>query len=120
MTSSVVAGGGATFSTGGGYSLGETTGQPDASPQQSGGAYTMTGGFWPRVGLLLKGDLNGDGAIGVADVFSLINALFAGGPAVPTVCVGDANNDGSVGVGDVFFLIDYLFAGGPAPTPPDC
>jgi len=38
-------GGGQTFSTGGGYSLGGTTGQPDAGVM-SGPGYTLAGGFW--------------------------------------------------------------------------
>ena len=41
-----VDGGGGTFSTGGGYSLGGTAGQPDAGVL-SGGVYTLAGGFWP-------------------------------------------------------------------------
>jgi hypothetical protein len=40
-----VDGGGATFSTGGGYSLGGTAGQPDAGVL-TGGGYTLGGGFW--------------------------------------------------------------------------
>jgi len=38
-------GGGQTFSTGGGYSLGGTIGQPDAG-LLSGSGYTLAGGFW--------------------------------------------------------------------------
>jgi hypothetical protein len=38
-------GGGTTSATGGAYSLGGTIGQPDAG-SSSGGAYTLTGGFW--------------------------------------------------------------------------
>ena len=38
--------GGIMFSTGGGYSLGGTAGQPDAGPALSGGGYALTGGFW--------------------------------------------------------------------------
>jgi uncharacterized membrane protein len=45
LTWSTIDGGGATFSTGGSYSLGGTIGQPDAG-QISGGAYTLGGGFW--------------------------------------------------------------------------
>ena len=37
--------GGQTFSTDGRYSLGGTTGQPDAAVVE-GGAYTLIGGFW--------------------------------------------------------------------------
>jgi len=43
---STVDGGGATWSEGGGYSLGGTIGQPDAGVL-SGGGYTLAGGFWP-------------------------------------------------------------------------
>ena len=41
-----VNGGGGTFSTGEGYSLGGTAGQPDAG-LLSGEGYTLAGGFWP-------------------------------------------------------------------------
>ena len=40
-----VDGGGATFSAGGGYTLGGTAGQPDAG-QLGGAGYTLGGGFW--------------------------------------------------------------------------
>jgi hypothetical protein len=40
-----VDGGGHTFSTGGGYTLGGTIGQPDAG-ELTGDGYTLGGGFW--------------------------------------------------------------------------
>ena len=41
-------GGGYTWSTGDGYSLGGTVGQADAHTQAlTGGGYTLVGGFWP-------------------------------------------------------------------------
>jgi len=43
---STVDSGGYTFSTGGGYSLGGTAGQPDAGLLTRGG-YSLAGGFWP-------------------------------------------------------------------------
>jgi hypothetical protein len=61
----------------------------------------------------LSGDANGDGVLDVADIFHLINSLFAGGPA--SIGSADANGDGKVTVADVFYLINYLFAGGPPP-----
>jgi hypothetical protein len=45
LTWNTVEGGGATFSTGGSYSLGGTIGQPDAGLMSS-GAYTLASGFW--------------------------------------------------------------------------
>jgi hypothetical protein len=61
-----------------------------------------------------KGDANGDGTADVADVFYIINYLFASGP----VPLGRANvkGDPTVSIADVFYLINYLFAGGPAPV----
>jgi hypothetical protein len=60
------------------------------------------------------GDVNGDGFVDVADVFYLINFLFASGP--DPVGPGDVSGDGAVDVGDVFYLINYLFAAGPFPN----
>ena len=42
---STIDGGGATFSSGGDYTLGGTIGQPDAG-LLTGGDYTLGGGFW--------------------------------------------------------------------------
>ena len=42
---STIDGGGYMFSTGGGYSLGGTVGQPEAGVM-SGGGYSLAGGFW--------------------------------------------------------------------------
>ena len=44
LTWSTIDGGGMMFSTGGGYSLGGTIGQPDAGVMNNGG-YSLTGGF---------------------------------------------------------------------------
>lgn len=48
--------GGATFSAGGGFSLGGTIGQPDASAALVGDGYSLIGGFWigvPPYGIYL-------------------------------------------------------------------
>jgi hypothetical protein len=39
-------GGGITFAAGGTFDLGGTVGQPDASNALTGGAFSLTGGFW--------------------------------------------------------------------------
>jgi subtilisin family serine protease len=61
-----------------------------------------------------NGDANGDGVLSVADIFAIINRLFAGGSA--PVCFSDVNGDGRLDVSDVFYLINALFAGGPPPV----
>jgi hypothetical protein len=45
LTWNTIDSGGATFSSGGEYSLGATIGQHDAS-MMSGGSFTLFGGFW--------------------------------------------------------------------------
>jgi hypothetical protein len=60
------------------------------------------------------GDVNGDGKLDVADVFFLINNLFAGGPL--PIGPADANADDRVDVSDVFYLVNYFFAGGDPPV----
>ncbi|MBW3670684.1 MAG: fibronectin type III domain-containing protein, partial [Acidobacteria bacterium] len=59
-------------------------------------------------------DPNGDTSVSVADIFYLINFLFANGPA--PIGSGDANGDGQTNVADIFYLINHLFASGPAPV----
>jgi hypothetical protein len=71
-------------------------------------------GVYGRTFCGLTGDADGDDAITVADVFYLINKLFAGGPN--PVHPMDVNGDHVTDVNDVFYLINYLFAGGPAPA----
>ncbi len=68
-------------------------------------------------GCVGRGDVDNSGTADVADVFFLINYLFAGGPAPSSPCRGDVNANEVVDVNDVFALINYLFAGGPAPPP---
>jgi hypothetical protein len=47
-------GGGGT-STGGGYTLSGTIGQPDAGPQLTGGSFTLQGGFWSYTAIQMPG-----------------------------------------------------------------
>jgi hypothetical protein len=63
-----------------------------------------------------RGDADGNGSLDVADIFYLINSLFAGGPA--PVFDSNVNGDLQTDVGDIFYLINYLFAGGPKPDCP--
>ncbi len=81
-----------------------------STANQDGSGY----GIFGRQFCTLTGDADGDDAITVADVFYLINKLFAGGPS--PVHPMDVNGDHVTDVQDVFYLINYLFAGGPAPA----
>jgi hypothetical protein len=71
--------------------------------------------------VVLRGDVNGDGAINVTDVVYLINYKFLvpPGPAPQPWAAGDVNCDGTINVTDVVYLINFLFLVPPGP-PPGC
>ncbi|HRP61731.1 MAG TPA: hypothetical protein PK400_00375 [Phycisphaerales bacterium] len=103
-------GGGGT-STGGGFTLSGTIGQPDAGTM-SGGGFELTGGFWAGASAEPKqptcvGDLNNSGAVDVQDLLILLGA-WGPNPAHPA----DLNNSGTVDVQDLLIL---LGAWGPCP-----
>jgi hypothetical protein len=118
-----VDGGGATFSSGGGYTLGGTIGQPDAG-QLAGGVYALSGGFWaaatappPCAGA--RGDANCDGSIDFFDIDPFLEALFDpvgyhGAFCGGSICAVDADCSGAVDFFDIDPFIACLFAACPA------
>lgn len=61
------------------------------------------------------GDMDGSGAITIADVVFLINYMFAGGAAPEPFAVADVDCSGTISISDAVHLVNYFFAGGPAP-----
>lgn len=61
----------------------------------------------------LRGDVNGDGSVSIADVTTLIDQLLEGSNNYDVMA--DANADGTVSIADVTTLIDYLLGGGELP-----
>ena len=66
---------------------------------------------------LLRGDVNGNRFLSLADVVMLLSYLFRGGAAPYCTALADANNDGNLNLADAIFLLDYLFGNGPPPIP---
>jgi hypothetical protein len=75
----------------------------------------------PLTCCVVRGDLNHNGGVNVADLTFLVNRLFKGGPAPVCLEEGNVNNDAgnAVNVADLTFLVNRLFKGGPAPAPCD-
>ena len=59
----------------------------------------------------LRGDVNGDGYITIADVTALIDYLLSGDASGINLVVADCNLDYNVSIADVTRLIDYLLSG---------
>lgn len=116
LTWSTIDGGGATFSTGGGYSLGGTMGQPDAGPAagpMTGGNYELAGGFWPAAVCSCPADMNFDQKKNGQDVqeFVACYLLSAG-----TNCgCADINRDGLLNTTDVSLFVTGLLTPGTCP-----
>lgn len=71
----------------------------------------------------VRGDLNFDGQLDIADPVSVLSLLFVvGTPPHPCEDAQDANDDGAVDISDPIFLLSNLFTSGPPPSEPfpDC
>ncbi len=108
-------GGGVMFSTGGGMTLGGTLGQADAGGPMTGGALTLTGGFWvvaassPAGCPNTCGDINGSGGnVDLVD-FASFAVCFGQLPSSSTACAcSDMNQDGVINLLDfATFLLTF-------------
>ena len=58
-----------------------------------------------------RGDVDGDGTVGIADVTALIDYLLTGNATDINLAAGDVDDSGTVNIADVTALIDYLLTG---------
>lgn len=57
----------------------------------------------------LKGDVNNDGEVGIADVNALINLILGGEPTDDMMLIrADVNEDGEIGIADVNYLVTLI------------
>ena len=63
---------------------------------------------------IVKGDVNKNGTVTMADVMTLIDYLFDNSVITEdyNLKAGDINGNGAITMADVMTLIDYLFEGG--------
>ncbi len=104
-------GGGGT-STGGGYTISGTIGQPDAGPAMTGSTYTVTGGFWVGTGTGGTGcsacaaDYDGNGGVDGGDLAAFFADFEAGEGCA------DVDLNGGVDGGDLAYFFAVFEAGG--------
>lgn len=68
------------------------------------------GSTWVEIQTFIRGDVDGDGHIGIGDVTTLIDYLLNGDAAGVNLDAADVDADGNVGIGDVTELIDLILA----------
>jgi len=66
----------------------------------------------------VRGDMNGDGSIDIADAFTAEDYLFLGGADPTCLAALDSNDDHQVDIADIIHLLTYLFLGGMEPAAP--
>ena len=71
------------------------------------GTLEVTGG--------VRGDVNGDLEIDIADLIYLIDYMFTGGPPPVSEMAGDVDASGQIDISDLVYLVDYMFNEGPPP-----
>ena len=59
----------------------------------------------------MKGDVNGDGEIGLADINALTNIILGADADDCTLWRADVNSDNEIGIGDINALIDLILGG---------
>ena len=66
----------------------------------------------------IRGDVNVDASIDIADPIALVNHLFLGGPVPKCMDSADVTDDGAINLTDVIYELNYIFMGmAPPPAP---
>jgi len=76
----------------------------------------------PLQSLFVRGDVNNDAIVDIADVIYLLQYLFNNGQSIPCPDAADPDDDGLINISDALYIALYTLAGGMAPLSPfpDC
>ncbi len=72
----------------------------------------------PPEPIFIRGDVNMDSLVDLADAIFHLDYTFLGGPLPSCMDAGDANDDGVSDISDAIFLLYYFFLDGPGPWVP--
>lgn len=60
---------------------------------------------------IIRGDVNGDGEIGMPDIMFIVNYILGTPANTFNVAAADANRDGEIGMPDIMFIVQYILKG---------
>lgn len=104
ITRSVQSGGGV-FMVSENYAVGATLGEAPGNGLASSATYYLQAGFWFSV--LMKGDLNGDGEVNLADLVLSLQLMV--GMSTPDMRWGaDVNRDGQIGLAEALYILGRM------------
>jgi hypothetical protein len=72
---------------------------------------TSNPGYFTDKNASLRGDVDGDNDVTIADVSALIDYLLTGNPTGINLAAANCDGDSDVSIADVSALIDYLLTG---------
>lgn len=84
-------------------------------PELVGGEVQIGGSAVPT---FVRGNVDGNSDINLADGLWIANYLFLGGEEPVCLDAADVDDDGKIDLTDPIFLLNHLFLGGPEPPPP--
>lgn len=87
------------------------------SELKSSACYIRRGEVEGQIPHFLRGDMNSDGVIDIADAIESLQGIFLGG-LIPCEDAADWNDDAQVDISDPIGTLSYLFGGGVAPALP--
>ncbi|RKX28771.1 MAG: hypothetical protein DRP47_03425, partial [Candidatus Zixiibacteriota bacterium] len=66
---------------------------------------------------VIRGDVDHNGSVDIADLTYKVAYLFLGGPPPPCLEEMDDNGDGQYNIADLTYEVEFFFLGGPPPVP---
>ncbi|MFQ5453317.1 MAG: M4 family metallopeptidase [Candidatus Zixiibacteriota bacterium] len=69
------------------------------------------------ISCILRGDIDSNGGIDIADLVYFVEYSFDDGPPPPSSDHADIDCSGEINIGDIIYMVDYMFDDGPEPCP---
>lgn len=63
----------------------------------------------------LRGDIDNNGVIDIADLVYFVEYSFNDGPPPPSIDNADVDCSGEIDIGDIIYMVEFMFDDGPAP-----